>query len=241
MDIKYLEPSKVELGIRDRVYDELTKDEVIKSMIDTGKHTIVIRQGHNIGPYGSGSIDVVPVKYKGSTCFKVKFTLYDYSMYDTNNPFASALTGAYLLDGYAKMLAISESRTVEKDMENFPWVTATKKSKDSGVNKLIRDPSDYIDMAGTPIELDVKSARSKNPVKYIKQVLESKKMTQENRNRLSHEIYSYATKFAAQSRSIKYLDEDIQNKVAFMERLIDAVINNRPIRDDEDSMGTYNP
>ena len=232
MDIKYIEPSKVEQGIRDRVYDTLTKEGVIPKMIEDGKCTITVRHGEKIDNYDSGFIDVIPLKYKGKTSFRVEYTLYDYSLYDTHCPYARAIRGSYLLDGQARLLAISESTTLERDIENFPWTSATNKAGTSGIARIIQAPNEFIDSVGQPIKIGENKPKSKNPIKYIRQVLDTKKQTQEDKKNLAHEIHDFANKYAAQSRSLKYIDEDIQHKVRFMENLIDSVLNDTPISGD---------
>ncbi|MBQ9791787.1 MAG: hypothetical protein IJW28_04285 [Clostridia bacterium] len=227
MKERYIEASPVERDLLNLINKALSDKDKRNRFINERSFKTMIGRGVTIGSYDSGTLSLTPVDYKGEVCFKVEFSLFDYSLYSSTYPYAKGTSGAYLLDRYANLLAIAEDVTRPDSLDSFPWSMALSKCKDKKLKELIDEPSIFIKTAGDTIP--AKKYQAKKPslaMKYIKKVLgktdtmsiDTDLDVEASTKTFVSNLYDHNVR-----RSLDYIDRDIQDNIDTMEDLIDNI------------------
>ena len=231
MNEKYLKASSVEKDIVNLITGAFSDSTKKTRFVKERSFKTMIGQGVRVGKYNSGTIAMNPVEYKGEVCYVIDFSLYDYSMYDISYPYADGISGAYMLDKFGHLLAITEQVTTHLDC--FPWTVAHDKCKDKRIKAIIDEPSIFITTAGNAIPASTRTKKVSPAVKYIKRVLGRVEPTTIG---MELDVKGNTDKFitalrngAHAERNLDYIDRDVQDKVDMMEELIDSV-NNDTVR-----------
>ena len=229
MNEKYLKASPVESGLIKLITSAFSDSTKKARFVNERSYKTMIGKASMIGKYDSGTVAMTPVEYNGEVCYVIDFSLYDYSLYDVSYPYASGVSGAYMLDKYGNLMAITEQETSPDHLDSFPWSVAMAKCKDKRIKDILDEPAIFIKTAGNKIPATTRTKKVSPAVKYIKRVLGRVDPTTLG---TALDIKGSTDKFISalkngehSKRNLDYIDRNIQDKIDTMEELIDSVNN----------------